>query len=47
MSEITVSETKHGPADERRYTYEPTYILRGLSELHLTFTARPALAPAG
>jgi cytochrome P450 len=46
MSEINISETKHGPARERRYTYEPTYILRGLSELHLTFTARPALAPA-
>src|ERR1700743_2961047 len=47
MSEINISETQHGPADERRYTFEPTYILRGLSELHLTFTARPALAPAG
>ena len=45
MSEISISETKHGPAGERRYTYEPTYILRGLSELHLTFTPRPALAP--
>ena len=39
-----ISETQHGPADERRYTFEPTYILRGLSELHLTFTPRPALA---
>src|ERR1700742_420453 len=47
MSEINISETQHGPAGERRYTFEPTYILRGLSELHLTFTARPALAPAG
>jgi cytochrome P450 len=44
MSEIAISETKHGPARERNYTYEPTYILRGLSELHLTFT--PALATA-
>jgi cytochrome P450 len=44
MSEISISEAKHGPAGERRYTYEPTYILRGLSELHLTFTPRPALA---
>jgi cytochrome P450 len=39
MSEINISETKHGPARERRYNYEPTYILRGLSELHLSFTA--------
>jgi cytochrome P450 len=44
MSEISISDAKHGPAGERRYTYEPTYILRGLSELHLTFTPRPALA---
>jgi hypothetical protein len=47
MSEINISETQHGPARERRYNYEPTYILRGLSELHLTFTPRTALAPAG
>ena len=39
MSDIAISETKHGPVDERRYNYEPTYILRGLSELHLSFTA--------
>src|SRR6201998_3943473 len=45
MSDVTISETQHGPADERRYTFEPTYILRGLSELHLTFTPRPALEP--
>ncbi|MDT5229207.1 MAG: hypothetical protein QOH94_3000, partial [Mycobacterium sp.] len=45
MSDISISEAQHGPADERRYTFEPTYILRGLSDLHLTFTPRPALAP--
>src|ERR1700722_18380905 len=38
MSEIAISETQHGPSDGRRYTFEPTYILRGLSNLHLTFT---------
>ena len=32
MSDITINEAQHGPADERRYTFEPTYILRGLSE---------------
>ena len=26
------------PADDRKYTYEPTYILRGLTDLHLRFT---------
>jgi cytochrome P450 len=38
ISEITINEAKHGPANDRHYTYEPTYILRGLSELHLAFT---------
>ena len=38
MADIKINEVKHGPADDRRYRYEPTYILRGLSELHLTFT---------
>ncbi len=41
LSDIRINEAKHGPAGERRYTYEPTYILRGLSELHLTFTPVP------
>lgn len=38
MSDIAVSEDHHGPAGERRYAYEPTFIMRGLSELHITFT---------
>jgi cytochrome P450 len=38
MADITADERVHGPADDRRYTYEPTYILRGLTELHLRFT---------
>jgi len=38
MSDIAVSEDHHGAADERRYAYEPTFIMRGLSELHITFT---------
>ncbi|MGB8363317.1 MAG: cytochrome P450 [Rhizomicrobium sp.] len=33
-----VSDAKHGPAGARRYTYEPTYLLRGLQELHLDVT---------
>jgi cytochrome P450 len=37
-ADITVSESKHGPADNRRYQYVPTYILRGLTELHLKWT---------
>ncbi len=38
MADIGIDEAHHGPADDRRYTYEPTYILRGLNQLHLTFT---------
>lgn len=38
MSDITISEEHHGPAHDRRYTYEPTFIMRGLSELHISFT---------
>lgn len=34
---IRISERKHGPANNRRYQYVPTYILRGLTELHLEF----------
>ncbi|MEE2033888.1 cytochrome P450 [Rhodococcus chondri] len=41
MDDIAISETAHGPADDRRYTYEPTYILRGLIELHLEFNPVP------
>jgi cytochrome P450 len=38
MSDITISDEHHGSADERSYAYEPTFIMRGLSELHITFT---------
>lgn len=38
MSDINLDERFHGPAGERKLTYEPTYILRGLTDLHLTFT---------
>jgi cytochrome P450 len=39
MSDIRISEQHHGPADARRYQYVPTYILRGLTKLHLEFTS--------
>ncbi|EKF21487.1 cytochrome P450 family protein [Mycolicibacterium hassiacum DSM 44199] len=38
MRDIRICEQHHGPADHRRYTYEPTFIMRGLAELHITFT---------
>ena len=36
-TDIRISESKHGPAESRNYQYIPTYILRGLTELHLEF----------
>ena len=39
-SDIRISERKHGPAGNRNYDYIPTYILRGLTELHLEFDVR-------
>jgi cytochrome P450 len=41
MRDIRVSEAKHGPPGARRYQYAPTYILRGLTQLHLEYTATP------
>jgi cytochrome P450 len=38
MAEIRISESAHGPAGNRHYDYVPTYILRGLTQLHLEFT---------
>ena len=32
---------KHGPAGARQYRYTPTFLLRGLSELHIEFTPAP------
>jgi cytochrome P450 len=38
-SEITISEEHHGPADARRFSYVPTFILRGLTQLNLETTS--------
>ncbi|KUI19573.1 cytochrome [Mycobacterium sp. GA-1285] len=37
MTDIAVSTDHHGPPGDRRFSYEPTFIMRGLSELHITF----------
>ncbi|TMS50902.1 cytochrome P450 [Mycobacterium sp. DBP42] len=37
-SAIEIDGAHHGPADARRYDYVPTYILRGLTDLHLKLT---------
>lgn len=35
---INIDEGRHGPAGQRRYDYMPTYILRGVTRLHLVLT---------
>jgi hypothetical protein len=38
MSDIRISEAHHGAPGARRYDYDRTYMLRGLTDLHLEFT---------
>ncbi|MFN8026785.1 MAG: cytochrome P450 [Acidimicrobiia bacterium] len=38
MHDIRIDESVHGPADDRHFSWEPTYILRGLTALNITFT---------
>jgi len=42
LGDITIDDREHGPAGARRFTYAPTYILRGLARLHLEFTSTAA-----
>lgn len=37
MRDIAIDQTQHGAAGDRTYRYEPTFLLRGLSDLHITF----------
>ena len=43
-TDIRVSEKVHGPAGDRDYQYLPTFILRGLMNLHLEFALPEAEA---
>lgn len=43
-SQIDLVEAKHGAPGKRTYDFEPSFITRGLSELHITCT--PARSPA-
>jgi cytochrome P450 family 150 subfamily A5 len=38
-TDIWIDEDFHGPAGDRRYHYIPTFILRGLTRLHIGWTA--------
>ena len=39
LHDIRIDDGVHGPHAARRFEYVPSYILRGLKELHLEFTA--------
>lgn len=41
MRDIRISEAQHGAPGNRNYGYEPTFLLRGLTELHIEFTEAP------
>lgn len=36
-ADIQLSEEHHGPPEQRTFSYEPTYIIRGLQNLNVTF----------
>ncbi len=38
MRTIRLSEEHHGPPSGRRFEYEPTWVLRGLRQIHIEFT---------
>ena len=38
MRDIRLSDEHHGPPGARHFTYEPTWVLRGLHDLHIEFT---------
>lgn len=38
MVDIAVDVQKHGPVGDQNFNYEPTFVLRGLTELNVTFT---------
>ncbi|MDQ1433077.1 MAG: hypothetical protein QOF40_3679 [Actinomycetota bacterium] len=42
MRDIRLSDEHHGPANSRQFEYEPTWVLRGLRELHIEYTPTEA-----
>jgi cytochrome P450 len=36
---IGIDDSHHGAAGSRKFTYDPSYVVRGLTDLYLTFTA--------
>ncbi len=43
-SDIRISEAHHGPEGARQYNYVPTFILRGLTKLHVEFDPADGVA---
>ncbi|MBX7433279.1 cytochrome P450 [Mycobacterium sp. Y57] len=41
MSEVRIDEAFHGRVGAHNYAYEPTFLLRGLTELHIEFDRAP------
>ena len=37
---IAISEEKHGKPGARQYKFEPSFIIRGMDNLHLDLTAK-------
>jgi cytochrome P450 len=37
LTDIRLDEEFHGPEGARNFSYEPTFILRGLTDIHITF----------
>lgn len=40
LKDIRLDETQHGPPEDRRFSYVPLWILRGLDALHLEYDVR-------
>lgn len=38
LRDLTIDDSMHGSPDNRSYHYEPTFLLRGLRDLHITYT---------
>src|SRR5262249_54190937 len=41
MTDFRISEEHHGSEEDRRYRYEPTFIMRGLAEFHMELEPVP------
>lgn len=44
-AEIGLDESQHGPRGNRTFDFEPSFIIRGLSNLHVTFTPADGFQP--